>query len=221
MLEHHIQKTIVYALAHSDGLRFAELQPDGLENKLFDYHLKILIRDSFVRKTDDGIYELTPEGKAVWSKQVKVRTWYSEVPYSVVFMVVRRKSDGAWLFARRKTQPLYGMTGFLHAAPTTSEEITEVAKRVLAQKTGLDAEFEYRGSGFLRIYNGDELESFTNFSMVCAEVAGDISITSDELADYYWANNPEEEKNLIPNMPTLLEAYISGEQFFIEKTINF
>ena len=43
MLDHHIQRQIVYQLAFVDSLRFGELKPDDLDNKLFTYHLKKVV----------------------------------------------------------------------------------------------------------------------------------------------------------------------------------
>jgi hypothetical protein len=44
MLDHHIQKSIVYDLAFAESLRFSDLKPPELENKAFTYHLKKVMK---------------------------------------------------------------------------------------------------------------------------------------------------------------------------------
>ena len=222
MLEHHIQKNIVYSLAHAERLRFAELKPDGLENKLFDYHLKIVVRDGYVAKSGDGSYSLTAEGRMMWLRASKNEQWFAETAYSVLFMIIRRKSDGAWLLARRKTHPLFDMVGFIHGAPVYTEDIADTASSVVKAKTGLEGKFSYLGSGYLRIFNRDQLESYTHFNLLVCEDAPDADLSEDDTAAYLWVDQTKlSEQNLIPNMQTLIDLYTRGEQFFVEKTINY
>ena len=222
MLQHHIQKTIVYSLAHADGLRFSELKPAEIENKLFDYHLKIVIKDGLAVKHDDGKYALTPEGRRIWLRSSQSDDWFAEAAYSVLFLAIRNKADGKLLLARRKTHPLFDMTGFLHAAPVHSEDIGQTASRVTKQRTGLDATFQYCGSGYLRMYNQDSLESYTHFNMLASEDAHGELVAEDDSAVFSWVDAAKiDELKLIPNMSTLLELYSAGEQFFVEKTIRY
>lgn len=222
MLEHHIQKAIVATLAHSEGLRFGELKPAELENKLFDYHLKIVIRDHFVAKSEDGLYSLTPDGRRIWLRTSKDQNWFAEVAYSVLFLVIRRKSDGAWLLATRKTHPLLGKTGLMHAVPEANKDIADSARDSAKEKTGLDCEFKRLGGGFLRIYESDNLESFTQFSLlVCDDAMGELKSTDDK-ADYVWQTDPDfTADEMVPNMPLLVSRYEKGEPFFIEETIRY
>ena len=71
MLDHHIQRTIVYTLAFAESMRFGELKPDELDNKLFNYHLKKVIAAGYVAKNDEGLYTLTSEGKRVGKGALK------------------------------------------------------------------------------------------------------------------------------------------------------
>ena len=95
MLEHHIQKSIVYKLAFSSGMRFSELQPADLDNKLFDYHLKQVIRDGLVEKGEDGLYRLTSEGRRIGVGAVDKHFAELDRAHSVLFLIIRRTSDNA------------------------------------------------------------------------------------------------------------------------------
>ena len=90
--------------------------------------------------------------------------------------------------------------------------------RICKEHTGLDASFTTLGSGFFRVFEGEELESFTNFTLlVCEDAAGDLQ-SDDELAEYFWADSIDQERpSLLPNMPTLIELYETGKPFFVEK----
>lgn len=221
MLDHHIQRKIVYKLALSEQLRFSELKPDELENKLFTYHLKKVMAEGYATKNEDGLYELTPEGRRYGVHVLDNTSPLFDRADSVIFMAVRRKADGAWLLYKRKSHPLLGKIGFMHTTPNASEETVITAQKALLEKTGLTGTFTVLGSGFFRIFAGENLESFTNFSLlVCEDVSGEL-VVGDELADYFWLEKIDNsDVALLPNMPTLLELYEEGKPFFIERTLE-
>ena len=221
MLDHHIQRTIVYKLALATTLRFSELKPDELENKLFTYHLKKVVSEGYAAKDQEGLYKLTPEGRRLGVYILDNTEPLFDRADPVIFMAVRRKEDHSWLLYRRKSHPLIGKVGFMHTTPNASELSTETAAKSLLEKTGLVGTFEVLGAGFFRIYEESRLESFTNFTLlVCNDAVGSLQ-ADDELADYFWVSSPDSESaNLLPNMPTLLELYEEGRLFFVERTLK-
>ncbi len=220
MLDHHIQREIVYRLALLENARFSKLKPDDIESKLFTYHLKKVLAAGFVEKTKDGVYGLTPEGRRLGVHVFERLSDQLERAVSVLFLVVRRRSDGAWLLYRRQNHPLRGRIGFMHANPNSKEPTAETAKRVLKQKTGLSAEFTVVGSGYFRVFEGDNLESFTHFTMLaCQDASGELA-QNDEHAEYWWESDPNFlAKEMLPNMPSLAKAYDRGELFFLEESL--
>ncbi len=221
MLDHHIQRAIVYRLALKPSVRFSELKPDAIENKLFTYHLKKVIVAGLVSKNPDGKYELTPEGRLLGVHVLERTEAIVDRAYSVLFLVIRRKTDGAWLLYRRGSHPLYGRAGFMHAIPNAQETSLETAARFCQEKTGLKASFSMLGSGFFRIFENGNLESFTNFTLLVGEDAEGTLAGNDTLADYYWTDRIDlNDAALLPNMPTLIELYEAGEPFFVEKTLH-
>lgn len=221
MLEHHIQKTIVQRLAKADKLRFADLQPGEVENKLFTYHLKITIRDGFVCKSDDGLYSLTPEGRIVWQRVTSDPNWMATAAHSVLFLVVRRESDGAWLLYKRLAHPLKDKVGFVHVAPRSDSAVTETASDSLVERTGLRGDFAVLGSGYFRVYDGENLESFTHFDLLVCDAAVGELVQKDPNADFIWVENPDfTATDMIPNMQLLSNAYFAGKPFFMDETIR-
>lgn len=217
MIQHHIQQEIVARLATSETLRFSELQPEGLDNKLFDYHLKQLIASKIVSKNKDGEYELTPYGRKIGvSARLNMKERLDRA-YSVLFLIIRRK-NGDWLLYRRKSHPLINKVGFMHARPSWSEPVLETASKVAKEHTGLSVTFKVCGHGYFRVFEGENLESFTHFTLLCAEGAeGELKV-SDEFAEYEWVAQPDfSAKDMLPNMADIVALYESKKSDFLEK----
>src|SRR6187549_3745870 len=106
MLDHHIQRSIVYNLAFADSLRFGELKPYDIDNKLFTYHLKKVVSAGYAVKLESGEYALTPEGRRVGKGALKKQSHLIDRAYSVLLLSIQRE-DGAWLLYRRQTHPLF------------------------------------------------------------------------------------------------------------------
>ena len=221
MLDHHIQRAIVYRLALSHELHFTELKPDQIENKLFTYHLHKVEKAGYVKKDSNGLYTLTPEGRRLGIRVLQSQQALIDQPESVLFLVIRRKSDNAWLLYKRKTHPLIDRVGFMHTTPNATEESIDTAKTACKAATGLDCTFKVLGGGYFRVYEKDELQSFTHFSLpICEDAKGDL-VQNDEYADYYWEQTPDFlSEVMLPNMPTLAELYRAGKLFFVEKTLH-
>ena len=204
MLDHHIQRTIVYQLAFADSMRFGELKPDTIESKLFTYHLKKVVAAGFVEKTEDGSYALTLEGRRVGKGALKKQSRMIDRAYSVLLLAIQRPDDGAWLLYRRQTHPMLGLTGFMHAQPVANQPIAETAAQVCKQETGLTGEFSVHGHGYFRVYRETQLESFIHFTLLkCTRIQGELRQNSEQ-AEYYWAQKPDfAAPNMLPNMQTL------------------
>lgn len=222
MLEHHIQKSIVYRLAFTPELRFSELKPDGLENKLFDYHLKIVIRDGYVEKSEDGRYKLTGEGRRLGVRAFEKQLGMADKAESVLFLVIKQNPNGPWLLYKRLTHPMLGKVGFMHAMPKLGQSITKSAHDQCLEKTGLSCKFTALGSGYFTTYDGELLESYVNFTLMAADTAEGELVQQDVNAEYFWSENPDfGSADMIPNMTTLAELLQGGQPFFVEKTFNY
>lgn len=149
MLDHHIQRTIVYTLAFAESMRFGELKPDELDNKLFNYHLKKVIAAGYVAKNDEGLYTLTSEGKRVGKGALKKQSRLIDRAYSILLLCVRRESDGAWLLVRRRTQPLLGLKGFMQAQAGERQRCRADGRR---RMLGADWTYRYVRSAWPRVF---------------------------------------------------------------------
>ncbi len=221
MLDHHIQRAIVYNLALADSLRFSQLKPDYVENKLFTYHLQKVVAAGYATKNDEGSYMLTPAGKRLGLRVVATEYVDIDRPHSVLFLVVRRSSDNAWLLYRRSAHPLKDKIGFMHAVPEAEITTSQTATRILQEKTGLIGAFKPLGGGYFRIMRGEVLESFTHFTLMVCEDAGGQLVQQHEHAEYAWYQEPDfNSQDMLPNMALLVEKYQAGHVFFMEETLT-
>ena len=220
MLDHHIQREIVYALAFSEGLRFSELKPDTLENKAFDYHLKKVIAAGYVVKTKEGTYSLTSEGKRVGKGALKKQDRLINRAYSMLLLGIQRE-DGAWLLARRKSQPLLGLVGLTGVQPRADKDILETATEVCREQTGLSGSFVVHGHGYFRILRDGQMESFIHFTLLkCTEIQGELH-QNTELAEYYWDMDPDwQAPDMLPNMKTLHKMLSARPGAFADETFD-
>ena len=140
---------------------------------------------------------------------------------SVLFLIIRRKSDKAWLLFKRKTHPLLGDVGFMHVNPVATEDVFKTAQDRLLTKTNLIASFKYLGSGYFKIFEDDGLESYTHFTALVAEDAeGELKQNNDK-GEYFWQADIRAIKDeLLPTAQALLQQYEAGQPFFIEQTFN-
>lgn len=222
MLEHHIQKAIVYRLAFSPALKFSQLKPDDLESKLFDYHLKLVIKAGLAQKNADGLYSLTSKGKRVGVGAINKQFAELDRAHSVVFLIVRRASDNAWLLFKRQTHPLIGEVGLPHVNPQVNKDVMAAAQDTLCEITGLQASFTYYGNGYFKVLNGSEIESFTHFTVLaCNNAIGDLTYESSK-GEYFWQTGIAAVKDqLLPTAWVIIERYQAGDQgFFIDQTFN-
>lgn len=218
MLDHHIQRSIVYTLAFASSMRFSELQPSDIDSKLFTYHLKKVIQAGYVTKHDDGTYALTPEGRRI-GKTVLKKDRFMDQAYSILLLAIRRKKDGAWLLYTRHTHPLIGLTGFMQALPLSHESIIQTAHNACVKKSGLIGHFEVISSGYLRVFEADKLESFTHFTLLlCDDIEGELK-EHDDYGTYAWVQKPDfSATSMLPTAKILSELALSRKAPFVEQT---
>lgn len=221
MLDHHLQKAIVNMLKSNEELSFTALKPDDIDNKLFTYHLKIVIREGFVDKTTRGTYRLTPAGQKLWKRMSESPEQISTRAFPVLYLIIHDKNKG-WLLYRRKTHPFIGKVAFMHATPTGEYTASEQAKQETLRKTGLRCNYRVIGSGFFRTYNDTALDGFVNFTaLYCEHPEGELR-PQDPDAEYFWDREPDsDELDMLPNMPHLLRAMQTrNKHFFLDEKVS-
>lgn len=219
MLDHHIQKSIVYDLAFAESLRFSDLKPDELENKAFTYHLKKVMSAGLVEKLDDGRYALTMKGRRVGKGALKKESRLLDRAYSILLLAVRRNDE--WLLYKRQTQPLLGLTGFMQAQPVAEADACRTAQQTCLEQTGITAEFTVQGHGYFRVYRKGELESFIHFTLLVGQNPDGELLQTAESAGYFWQRKPNfAHPDMLPNMQTLHRMCEGSPGSFVEATFE-
>lgn len=205
MLEHHLQKQILAQLVICESARFAELKPANVDGNIFTYHLRQLIKQKYVEKCDDGSYCLTSSGKALGINSQLSPQAFLEQAHSILLLVVR---DGSkWLIRKRLAQPEYGKLGFIHGEPVLGELIATTASRVFKTKAGLEATFSPRGSGYIRIFKDNLMESFTHFTLLEAGAVSGSLIAKSGNGENTWVTEPDfAAPDMIPSMADIVNA---------------
>lgn len=198
MLDHYIQREIVYRLAHENSLRFGELKPDELENKLFDYHLKKVIRAGLITKNEAAQYTLTPEGRRIGKGALSSPTRMIDRAYSLL-LIALKNDRGEWLLYRRPNQPQLGLVGLPQVQPVAGENAVTTAETGLRNDTGVTASLVVHGHGYISILHGDKLESYVHFTLLTGSVSA-----ADIEEPYFWQADPQfASQVMLPSMPEL------------------
>ncbi len=136
MVDHPIQRDLINRLMRSDGLRFSELKPDGMESNIFMYHLNSLIKSGYISKIDN-IYSLSTNGLTYVDSLSSSNNKPSKQPKLIAIIAIKNKTD-EWLLLERKFQPFKGQLMLPSGKQHFGENIPTHAKRELFEKTGLN-----------------------------------------------------------------------------------
>lgn len=212
---HAAQVSILETLRHATRARYAELlRPTGIDGDIFKYHLKRLARQNYVLKADDGVYELTAEGKEFANRLDRRTGRELEQPKASMLLVVR--SDGKYLAHKRTREPFRDFWGIASAPMLRGVPIRESAARELKKQTGLTAEF--RIVGLQRIIdtrpNGAVLEDKL-FSLLVADVVGCPTPQHWYGGESQWLTREQllAKDRLFPTTKKTLDMIERGETF--------
>lgn len=212
-LMHHIQKDILEKLVKTPSARFSELRPKELDGNIFTYHLRQLIAERYVSKNEDGSYYLTHKGKlAGINIQLSAMDSLKQA-HSVLFMAAIN-DKGEWLLRKRLVQPAYGQAGFIHYEPTAGEPIETTAKKALKIRSGLEADFNVKGTGYISLTSNAELESYIHFTLLVAENVKGHMIQGSPTGENFWYTGDFTEDYMIPSMKDLVSHVLHSTGIF-------
>ncbi len=142
---HKAQSAVLYTLQYATRARYSELQRAAdMQSDVFKFHIRKLVTQRFIIKADDGLYELTAEGKAFVGRLDKGTGREIEQPKSSMLMVVR---CGNYILGhRREREPFNGFWGIASAPVLRGVPLVESAARELNKQTGIEASFRVAGS---------------------------------------------------------------------------
>lgn len=143
---HFAQVAALKTLEQVTRARFSELQRvAGMESDIFKFHINRLKRNGLIFKDEDGLYQLTAEGKSMVGRLDSNTRRQIEQPKSSMLMVVKTK-QGRILGHMRTREPFNGYWGIASAPMLRGIPAAESASRELRRQTGITAEFKIKGA---------------------------------------------------------------------------
>ncbi|MFZ1301716.1 MAG: NUDIX hydrolase [Candidatus Microsaccharimonas sp.] len=214
-LQHHIQKYIIGVLIHKKYARFRDLRPPKTDTNLFSYHLKVLIKENWVEKNDNG-YTLSKNGLA-YVDRVSIEKLNIRSQPKIITMLLIQNSEGDVLIQKRSKQP-YIDTWTLPYGKTHIDDVSiEVgARRESLEKLNYSPEhIRHAGDAYIRVRTDGELLSTTLahiFRFETDDIVGNESIQ--------WAQPLKLLRlNLAPAVEEIVSrTFFGDEHFFAEFT---
>lgn len=212
-INHHIQKYILSVLYRRKSARFRDLRKPGVDTNLFAYHLKLLLKNNFVKKLSDG-YSLDEKGlyyvDRISETNMKVR-----MQPKIITMLVVQNSDGGILLQKRLKQPYIDLWtlpyGKLH---DEDESIKTAVLREALEKVGLDgADPIHAGDCYIRVVSEDKIITSTLVHIFRCQ--------SDEMEqnDNQILVQPREllKYKLAPAVEKIIARTFFGDEYFFEE----
>lgn len=155
-IEHTIQKHIISVLMYQKVARFRDLRPPKTDTNLFSYHLKLLQKNNFVKKLEDG-YTLGKAG-VLYIDRVTTSTLKVRTQPKIITMLVVQNSDGKILLYKRAREPFSNQWTLPYGKLHIEDSSLEIAaKREAYEKLGLkDSQVVHAGDCYIRIRDADE-----------------------------------------------------------------
>jgi ADP-ribose pyrophosphatase YjhB (NUDIX family) len=212
-VKHHIQRHIIDVLMYAEFARFRDLRPPRTDTNLFSYHLKALIKEGVVEKTEEG-YTLSRLGLSYVDRVSTEKKVVRSQP-KIITMLLVQNSNGDILLQKRDKQPYINAWtlpyGKLHIEDDT---LKEAAQREAKEKLGLvNQSIVHAGDCYIRVKTGDETLSTTLahiFKFNCDDIK-----TGDDLA---WARPHKlRQFRLAPAVEEIMTRGFFNDPFFFEE----
>ena len=214
-----IQNHIISRLKNAKSLRYSEMQPKGIPNDLYNYHLQFLVQKGYVNKGDAG-YALSPLGiKHVADFNPAISDSGTANLFKINVLTVLSRNHGKKIQVLnqvRKSNPSYGKVGVMGCVVRKGESIESAASRKLKAETGLDASFKVIGMQRRTMYIKGELFSDVFFPIAYADEYEGELLADSEYGHNMWVDMDEAIKNdsagfdSIKGLPKVLKAIKDG-----------
>ena len=212
-LQHHIQKYIIGILIHTKYARFRDLRPPKTDTNLFSYHLKVLMKESWVDKVEQG-YTLSKNGLA-YVDRVSIEKLNIRSQPKIIAMLLVQNSEGDVLVQKRSKQP-YIDTWTLPYGKTHIDDVSiEVgAMRESSEKLHYSpAQVRHVGDAYIRVKTDGEILS-TTLAHVFRFETDDIQATES----LQWIQPLKLSRlTLAPAVEDIVTRCFFGDEHFFEE----
>jgi ADP-ribose pyrophosphatase YjhB (NUDIX family) len=213
IVKHTIDRHILGVLLGREFARFSDMRPPRVDTNLYSYHLKTMLADGWLKKTDSG-YTLTAKGLA-YVDRVSASTVSVRRQPKIITMLLVQNSDGEVLMMKRQKQPYIDTWtlpyGKLHI---DDESIIAAAKREAQEKLNyIPSTSRHAGDCYIRVYEDSEILTSTLAHIVRFET--DNIIETETLK---WFSPLRVTKlRTAPAVNEIIARSFFGDQFFFEE----
>ncbi len=207
---HYIQQYILDKLVFSKFLRNRDMRPPRVESNLYQYHLKELQKDGYIKKID-GLYTLSKKGLKYAGSHSTTLKKPRQQP-TVLAVTFIEDPSGNVLVRTKQRQPFIGMQSLFMGKMHLDETVVDTARREFVEKTGGAADglcFEQFATAHIVIKQEDCIISDFIGLLVLVQVAADTPTGPDAT----FTNPASDIPNLSPGIRQLLDMYTNGDSF--------
>lgn len=217
---HTIQIQILKELLFKPIARFADLNTTELTNDHFTFHLKQLVNQGLVSKSEKG-YELTSEGMELAGRvdidQIEIVS-QPKIGIAACVLKIEGGKQFVLLNKRLKNQAL-GLVGLHTEKVKLGEKLTDTLERCIAKEVG-DISYGFKFSGISHVIDYEDGELSLDVILHCFRV--DIKdgkvFDSTKEGENMWVEISEINSvpNLMPGIYEVVQRIVSNETFFLE-----
>lgn len=190
-----IQASILRQLFSSDGLRFAQINVDGISSDQFSYHLRQLARLGLIEKTAEQAYRLTSLGRSQVTMLYPDRNAFIQQGFLAVRIILSKLENGQryYLMQKRTKVPYKGTYATPGDKILFGEDIGEAAVRAMQRHTGLTCRMQLLGIRHLKdLHAGEIVQDKYFFVFKATEPQGEL-LKAGHTGENFWMTYAELE----------------------------
>lgn len=215
-VSHHIQKFIIERLMRHEYVRFTDLRPPKTDTNLSTYHLKLLMRNNLVKKTDLG-YTLTDLGLA-YVDRVSTEKFFVRSQPKIITMLLVQDGYGKVLLQHRGKQPHINTWSLPYGKIHIDDKsVIDAAMREAKEKLDYKPEsLRHVGDCYIRVQSIEGIIS-TTLVHVCRFEADDVTMSEN----LQWVEPLDLSKlRLAPAVEQIVTRAFFGDNFFFEEFVS-
>lgn len=202
----HIQRNIMLRLKAVDSALYSDLKPPELTGNSFNYHLRHVIAQKLITKTDDQNYALTPKGRLLLDN-VSLGTMRLKLRPTAGMMIVVRSLEHGVLLYRSDRAPLRDFVGLPFGKVRLGDSLDATFRRMLV-KRGINSDnlkaIEQLGMANIRYLDAGELVVHRSVVVWAAAYIGPALTSSTGNGRSFWQSDFDGGARLLPEVEALL-----------------
>lgn len=202
-MEHKIDLHILKKLMYGKNLGYNEILDKSFPSNSFDYHLKKIIGQGYIRKEEDK-YNLTPDGMQFMSSIDGISLKDKKKPIVCCFILAY---DGEKILVnKRLKQPFLGYVGIPGGKLDMGNGLEEQAKEELLDETGLIGDLELKViSNYVTFEKENIAHHVVAFTYIATNLKGELIDKHREGENFFIKKEELEKYKLYPDIPKLVE----------------